>query len=60
MLGFCIQKAQDVIKNGIDHHQSRFLLSSCLEALSKEIIFLYVKFCRQVNKTLTTDGFSSF
>ena len=48
MLGFCNQKAQD-IKNGVDHHRSRFLLFSCLEALSKEIIFLYVNFCGQVD-----------
>ena len=48
MLGFCTQKAEDV-KNGVGHHRSRFLLSSCLEALSKEIIFLYVNFCRQVD-----------
>ena len=60
ILGFCTQKAQDVIKNGVDHHWSNFLLSSCLKALSKQIIFPYVKYCRQVNISPKNDGFSSF
>ena len=44
MAGFRTQKPQDVVKSIVGHHQSRFLLSSCLEALSYENIFPHIKF----------------
>ena len=33
--GFRTPRTQEVVKNGIDHHRSRYILQSTLEALSK-------------------------
>ena len=38
MLDFRTEKAQMTVKNGIQHHRTRQILSSSLYALSKELI----------------------
>ena len=35
LLGFCTPQAQEVMKNGIDLHLSRYILQSTLEDLTK-------------------------
>jgi rubrerythrin len=43
MLGFRTQKAQDVVKNGIDHHRSMQIVRIVLQALSLELVVPYVR-----------------
>ena len=47
MLGFRTEKAQMVVKNGIDHHRTRQILSSCLYALSKELLVPFIRDCQK-------------
>ena len=42
LLGFRTEKAQLIVKNGIDHHRTREILSTCLFVLSKELLVPYV------------------
>ena len=42
-LGFRTPRAQEVVKRGVDHHRSRQILTALLEAISKELLVLYVR-----------------
>ena len=48
LLGFRTEKAQLIVKNGIDHHQTRQILLTCLFALSKELLIPYVRDCQKI------------
>ena len=45
LLGFHTEKAQLIVKNGIDHHRTQQILSTCLFALSKELLVPYARDC---------------
>ena len=47
-LGFRTFKAQQVFKNGIDHHRSCQVLEVCLTALTKELMVPYIRFCHEI------------
>jgi len=47
-LGFRSPKAQDVLKNGIDHHRSREVLEISLQALSSELLLPYIRDCKRL------------
>ena len=59
-LGFCTPRAQEVVKNGIDHHCSRYILQSTLETLSKELFVLFVKEYIKFRKETTKTNFQKF
>ena len=46
-LGFRTDKAQLLVKNGIDHHRTRQILSCTFFALSAELLLPYVRECLQ-------------
>ena len=48
LLGFRTEKVQLIVKNGIDHHRTRQILSTFLFALSKELLVLYVQDCQKI------------
>ena len=48
LLGFRTEKAQSIVKNGTDHHRTRQILSTCLFALSKELLVPYVQDCQKI------------
>ena len=52
-LGFRTPKAQNVVKSGIDHHRSQQILAALLNALSRELIIPYVRYCITHNVTPT-------
>ena len=56
-LGFRSLKAQDVVKNGVDHHRSKQILEASLEAMSRELILPYVKNCKDKKGTPSCEGF---
>ena len=47
MLGFHTEKVKVVVKNGIDHHCIRQILSSCLYAVSKELLVPFIRDCQK-------------
>ena len=47
MLGFHTEKAEVVVKNGIDHHCIQQILSSCLYALSEELLVPFICACQK-------------
>ena len=57
LLGFCTPRAQEVMKNGIDHHLSRYILQSTLEALTKQLLVPFVKECIKFGKETTETNF---
>ena len=44
-LGFRTPNAQQVFKNGIDHHRSCQVLEICLYSLAKELVLPYIRTC---------------
>ena len=42
-LGFRTPRALDVVRRGVDHHRSRQLLATALEAITKELLVCYVR-----------------
>ena len=48
LLGFRTEKAQLIVKNGIDHHRTQQILSTCLFDLSKELLVPYVQDCQKI------------
>ena len=48
LLGFRTEKVQLIVKNGTDHHRTRQILSTCLFALSKELLVPYVWDCQNI------------
>ena len=57
LLGFRTPRSQEVVKNGIDHHRSRYILQSTLEALTKELLVPFVKECIKFGKEATETNF---
>ena len=60
LLGFRTPKAQEVVKNGTDHHRSRYILESSLESLSKELVAPFVKECKINDVVPTEDGYRTY
>ena len=46
LLRFQTEKAQMVVKNGVDHHHTRLSLSSSWFALAKEVLIPFLHYCR--------------
>ena len=59
-LGFRTLKAQHVVLNGVDHHRSKQLLSSCFEALSKELLVPYICYCIEKGEEASNDGYQEW
>ena len=57
LLGFRTPRAKQVVKEGIDHHRSRQILEACLEAISKELLTLYVRDCMKNNTTPNAESY---
>ena len=51
MLGFRTQRAQEVIKNGVDHHRSMQIIRLVMHALAMELVVPYIRM-HQNNGTL--------
>ena len=47
------------MKNGIDHHCSRYILQSTLETLSKELLVLFIKEYVKFRKETTETNFQN-
>ena len=60
LLGFRTPRAQEVVKNGIDHHRSRYILQSTLETLSKGLHVPFVKEWMNLKKKQLKQIFTSF
>ena len=43
LLGFRTPRAKQVVREGIDHHRNRQILSVCLDAISKELLVPFVR-----------------
>ena len=43
LLGFRTARAQEVVKAGIDHHRSKQIIGSLLEAIASELVLMYVR-----------------
>ena len=56
-LGFRAVKAQQVVLNGVDHHCCKQLFSSCFEALSKELLVPYTRYCIEKGEEASNDGY---
>ena len=56
-LGFRTLKAQQLVLNGVDHHRSKQLLSSCFEALSKELLVSCICYCTEKGEEASNDGY---
>ena len=56
-LGFRTARAKEVVKNGIDHHRSRQILGSVLEALSCELVVAYIQHARKYQQEPTAKGY---
>ena len=56
-LGFRTPRAQDVFKNGVDHHRSRQVLEVSLQALSSELLLPYVRECLSESIAPTGEGY---
>ena len=59
-LGFRTHKARQVVLNGVDHHLSKQLLSSCFEALSKELLVPYIRYCLEKGEEASNDGYQDW
>jgi len=59
-LGFRTPKAQEVVRNDIDHHSSKQILAASLKAMSHELIMSYFKKCQLENKTPSSEDFRYF
>ena len=46
-----------MVRNGIDHHRSRYILEKSLESLSKELVAPFVKECKIKDVVLTEPGY---
>lgn len=59
-LGFRTEKAQRVFRCGVDHHRSRQVLESCLEALSKELVLPFIRHSIQNDEEPTAIGYNKW
>ena len=57
LLGFRSPRAQDVVHRGVDHHRSRQILSTLLNALAKELVRPFVIHQREAKKETDIDQF---
>ena len=60
MLGFRTPRAKDVVREGIDHHRTRQILSVCLEALSKELVLPVVRECIRNEEEVSVEGYQKY
>ena len=60
MLGFRTPHAKDVVREGIDHHRTRQILSVCLEALSKELVLPFVHECIRNEEEVSVEGYQKY
>ena len=60
LLGFRTPRAKDVVREGIDHHRTRQILSVCLEALSKELVLPYVRECIRNEEEVSVEGYQKY
>ena len=44
LLGFRTPRAKEVVKEGIDHHRTRQILSVAMEAMAKELLLPFVRY----------------
>ena len=49
ILGFRSSRAQDVVRTGIDHHRSRQILFTVLQALSRELVLPYIRYMKDTD-----------
>ena len=60
MVGFRTPRAKDVVREGIDHHRTRQILSVCLEALSKELVLPFVHECIRNEEEVSVEGYQKY
>ena len=60
LLGFRSANAKRVFKAGIDHHRTRQTLLALSEALSKELITPYIRYCLSNDEIVSTEGYASW
>ena len=60
MVGFRTPRAKDVVREGIDHHRTRQILSVCLEALSKELVLPFVHECIRNEEEVSVEGYRKY
>ena len=51
---------QQVVLNGVDHHRSKQLLSSCFEALSKKLLVPYIRYWIEKGEEASNDGYQDW
>ena len=56
-LGFRTSHAQDVVRNGVDHHRSRQILEVALQAISAELLIPYIRDCISHNIRPSFSGY---
>ena len=59
-LGFRTFKAQQVVLNGVGNHRSKQLLSSCFEALSKELLVPHTRYCIEKGEEASNEGYQEW
>ena len=59
-LSFRTPCTKDVVREGIDHHHRRQIISVCLEALSKELLLLYVRECIRNEEEVSVEGYQKY
>ena len=59
-LGFRSVNAQNVVRRGIDHHRTRQILQTTLDALSRELLVPYVRYCLHAGFEASTTGYTAW
>ena len=57
LLGFRTPRGKDIVREGVDHHRTKQILSVCLEAIAKELLVCYVRCCIQNEKQPTVEEY---
>ena len=57
LLGFRTPRGKDIVREGVDHHRTKQILSVCLEAIAKELLVRYVRCCIQNEKQPTVEEY---
>ena len=65
LLGFQTPRANNVVKEGVDHHRtkqifSKQIFSICLEALSKELLLPFVQESMEKNTNISVENFQDW
>ena len=53
-------KAQQVALNGVDHHHSKQLFSSCSEAVLEELLVPYIRYCIEKGEETSNDRYQDW